>query len=103
MNYQPRIGEDGVSEILISGQLTFTDLDRFRTMFQLVEYSTAKYWRLDLSKVETIDSSALGILLLMQDDLKSRQVALDIVTTNPRLQQIRLLDATNGIWLKASP
>ncbi len=73
--------------ISIDGAFDFARLNEFREAYSNEEIRSAKII-VDLSKTETIDSSALGMLLNMQRHLKKANGEISIVNCNPVVAKI---------------
>lgn len=60
------IEKDSTLVIEITGQFNFAVHQAFRAAYQRDDLSVARY-NIDLSKTDSLDSSALGMLLLLRD------------------------------------
>ena len=58
--------------VLLSGRVTSRDFDGFKALLALLDGEGARGMVLDLSAVEFMDSTALGMVLLLQDKARSR-------------------------------
>jgi anti-anti-sigma factor len=62
------IRESGkVSEIALSGQLTFEDHEKFRGMIDTLRGQPGRAITVDLGGLDFIDSAGLGLLLLLHE------------------------------------
>jgi anti-anti-sigma factor len=65
-----RIDSNGTqTRVTIAGRLTFSDHGKVRNLIQEMVNSTAKRVVLDLSKLDFVDSSGLGMLLVAREEL----------------------------------
>ncbi len=68
MEYTVRNTSFTTTEVLLTGRLTFTDNDPFLDMMKVFEGHTREHrFVLDLSGLEFIDSSGLGMFLVARD------------------------------------
>jgi stage II sporulation protein AA (anti-sigma F factor antagonist) len=82
-----------VSEIAISGRLTFDGNLTFRRIVQAVAQGGGRSVAVDLSGLEFIDSAGLGMLLLLREAAKDTSAKLWL--TQPRGQVQRLLSVAH--------
>ena len=57
----------GVTEIRLSGRMTFAEHDRFRHVISAFDGPSGHQMVFDLSDLEFVDSSGLGMLLIARD------------------------------------
>ena len=89
MEYQKIEGADGVT-FTISGGFTFQDNQAFRLMMnELLEEPPAKAV-LDFKEVNYVDSSALGMLLLLRENLLEAET--NLVLRHPREHVAKMFD-----------
>ncbi len=69
---------DSTLEISISGKFTFADNAPFRDILQKFKESGTQQAILDFSRLEFIDSAALGMLLLAREEADASNVRLSI-------------------------
>lgn len=74
--------------IAIKGDFNFLLLNEFRDAYSSKEAVDAKKLVVDLDKTETIDSSALGMLLNMQRHLEKQDREISIINSNEVVQKI---------------
>ena len=80
--------------VVIKGQLTFGQHKEFRNAYQQdIASVTEESWKkrefiIDMAGVEYIDSSALGMLLVLRDELKSDKMEIKIVSARPTIRKI---------------
>ncbi|HLN24547.1 MAG TPA: STAS domain-containing protein [Patescibacteria group bacterium] len=82
-----------VSEIAISGRLTFDVNLTFRRIVQAVAQGGGRAVSIDLSRLEFIDSAGLGMLLLLREAAKDASAKLWL--TQPCGQVQRLLSVSH--------
>ena len=88
MTIQTRFSKDNdIYTISIDGSFDFSRLNEFREAYSNENIKSAKVI-VDLSKTETIDSSALGMLLNMQRHLKKANGEIKIVNCNSVVAKI---------------
>ncbi|MCW8901172.1 MAG: STAS domain-containing protein [Gammaproteobacteria bacterium] len=88
MSVETRLSNDGVYTISIKGDFNFLLLNEFRDAYSSKESLSAKKHIVDLAKTETIDSSALGMLLNMQRHLEKGDCEINIINCNAVVQKI---------------
>lgn len=82
----------GVLHIKVNGRFDFGVHNEFREATKLAETS-AKQIEIDLSGTEYLDSSALGMLLVLRDKLAGDKNAVRI--KNPRAEVKKILEIAN--------
>jgi anti-anti-sigma factor len=86
--------EGPVSIIKIQGRFVFSEHQAFRdTYTPLIDRAETKVIRLDLSAVNFIDSSTLGMLLLMRERAQPVGKSIELVGANETV--IKLLKIAN--------
>lgn len=80
----------GVTEIALSGRMTFSDHDRFREIMTEFQGPSGHRMVFDLSELEFVDSSGLGMFLIARDVAESKQLGLSLKA--PRDEVRRLMD-----------
>ncbi|HYC04729.1 MAG TPA: STAS domain-containing protein [Azospirillaceae bacterium] len=73
---------DGGLEIKLSGRMTLVDHDRFRSVVDTLEGMEGGRCVFDLSGLEFVDSSGLGMFLIARDVAQNR--GIDIVLRGAR-------------------
>ena len=68
--------------IAVEGEMTFTDSDAFDGILRELEASSAKECRVDLEKLDFIDSAGLRLLLLLHR--LAAQKGIDLTLSKPR-------------------
>lgn len=84
--------EDGVLYIKVSGRFDFSVHNQFREAIKLAE-GDVKRIMVDLAATEYLDSSALGMLLVLRDKVSGNKEAITIV--NARNEVKKILEIAN--------
>ena len=79
-------------EIKISGRFDFSVHQDFRKATQLASSGVSTIV-VDMSEADYVDSSALGMLLVLRDKVDERKEAISIKNANPEVRKI--LDIAN--------
>lgn len=74
--------------IAVKGDFNFLLLNEFRDAYSSDEAVAARKLVVDLARTETIDSSALGMLLNMQRHLDKKDGEITIINSNSVVQKI---------------
>lgn len=74
--------------VKMSGQFTFSDTHKFKNILDLVTQKKILGLSLDLSNITFIDSSSMGMLLLLRDECKSHNIALGINSPQGQVEKI---------------
>lgn len=73
--------------ISVGESLEFSNYKNFKELYEVLPEDATKI-EIDLSKTNHIDSSALGILLLMQDYVEKQIARVDIINVSPGVKEI---------------
>lgn len=84
MDYTVHTAADGL-RVTLTGRMTLIDHEKFRNVVDAIEKSSTKLCVFDLSGLEFVDSSGLGMFLIARD------VAL------PKEMEIQLLNAQESV------
>ena len=87
MQYNEVGSPEGVT-VLLSGAFTFKDHHSFRALLDLLKAHQGRHHVLDLSRLEFLDSAALGMLLIAEDEIRSLDRSLTL--RKPPTQVARL-------------
>jgi anti-anti-sigma factor len=82
---------DHETTISIKGRFNFEMHSQFRTAYQSeidASSSTRKKFMIDLAGTEYIDSSALGMLLLLREEAGANEANIEIVNARPEIRKI---------------
>lgn len=88
MNVQATVSGDGsVLRISVRGKFDFKLLDEFRQAYSSDDFGGCEVV-VDMGDVTSVDSSALGMLLLMQSQLNKRDGDVRIINSNSAVSKI---------------
>lgn len=88
MSVTTNLSEDGKTyTIAIDGRFDFNLHQQFRTAYEQVDPKQVHY-RIDLKETEYMDSSALGMLLLLRERAGGDQSEIDIVNCPSEIRNI---------------
>lgn len=79
---------DSNANIKMSGQFTFADAQKFREILDLVGNKRTKAINLDFYNVTFIDSSGMGMLLLLRDEANEKDIPLSIISPQGQVEKI---------------
>ena len=88
MSVKTSLSEDNVYTIFVKGDFNFLLLNEFREAYSNEDALQARKHIVDLEKTDTIDSSALGMLLNMQRHLEKDDCEITLINPNPVVQKI---------------
>ncbi|MFM9891034.1 MAG: STAS domain-containing protein [Rickettsiales bacterium] len=74
--------------VTLGGQFTFTDHPAFREVLDSIDRADVTCVTMDLSRVEFVDSAALGMLLLANDAAKKTSKKLVIRGTQGQVKKM---------------
>ncbi|MEC8049574.1 MAG: STAS domain-containing protein [Myxococcota bacterium] len=77
----------GVLTIRVSGRFDFSSHQEFRKAYETVSQSNISYV-IDMGEAEYLDSSALGMLLLMREHAGGDHAKIRIVNCRPQIKNI---------------
>ena len=81
--------EDGVATLGLQGRFDFNSHRDFREATEVVlADSTVKLLHVDLAEVEYLDSSALGMLLMLRDKVKASNRRVSLVNCRGPVKQV---------------
>ena len=84
---ESRTDEQGMY-IRIAGRFDFNLHSDFRKIIEAVKSSSSEKCSIDLGAVEDVDSSALGMLLLLRDAAGGEKSDVSIVNCKPEIKSI---------------
>lgn len=87
------INRDGKTVIALEGRFDFNAHREFREAVDQALKETGREIMVDLGAVDYLDSSALGMLLMLRD--KARGVAKDVALANARGPVKQVIDIAN--------
>ncbi|MBF0186230.1 MAG: STAS domain-containing protein [Magnetococcales bacterium] len=77
--------------ISIKGRFNFETHKQFRKIYHLADNDTQDkitHFTIDLSETDYIDSSALGMLLLLREEAAANKATVEISNTHPHIRKI---------------
>ena len=86
--------------IKVSGRFDFSLHNDFRTSYKDVELSSGKY-SVDLSSTEYLDSSALGMLLLLKEHADAQGCEVVLKGFSAEIKEILMIASFNKIFTLA--
>ena len=78
---------DDTLNITVAGRFDFSTHKAFRESYESCEIAPKKF-RIDMLEAEYIDSSALGMLLILRDHAGGDGANVEIVNCNPDVKKI---------------
>ncbi|MEZ5691502.1 MAG: STAS domain-containing protein [Rickettsiales bacterium] len=87
MEYSSNIN-DSMACVKISGQFTFADTQKFKNILDTINNNKINSIKLDISDTTFIDSSSMGMLLLLRDECESRKVSLNLSQPQGQVEKI---------------
>ena len=79
---------DNILTISISGRFDASYLDEFRKSYENMDFKTVKECHVDLGQTQHLDSSALGMLLVLRDFSGGDQSKIVIKNCAPDIKKI---------------
>jgi anti-anti-sigma factor len=77
--------QDGIVTVQVAGRFDFTCHQEFRRAYEQVE--DVRAFRIDLAATDYIDSSALGMLLLLRESAGGR-ASIELVNCKPAVRRV---------------
>jgi anti-anti-sigma factor len=89
MSISSSISADGTNlTIAVEGRFDASSLDEFRTCYEGASASNLEQYTVDLKKAEYLDSSALGMLLVLRDFAGGENAHITIANCSPEVKKI---------------
>ncbi len=89
MSIQSSVSSDGATlTIAIDGRFDATSLDDFRRSYENVDAGKVGLYEVDLKDTVHLDSSALGMLLVLRDFAGGDQANIAIKNCSPEVKKI---------------
>ncbi len=80
--------DEGILTITIDGRFDATSLDDFRRSYEDVDSDLINQYHVDLKDTVHLDSSALGMLLVLRDFAGGDQANITIKNCSPEVKKI---------------
>lgn len=94
-----KISETGdVVNIIVSGDIEMMSIKDFKTKLFEVGEKTYKDVDIDLSNVEYIDSSGVGVLITLLKKQKSKGKVLNISKVSPKVMNVLKLSSLSDVF-----
>lgn len=91
MSIQSLLSEDGQElRITIKGRFDFSTHQEFRRSYETLKARPSRYL-VDLAEANYLDSSALGMLLLLRDHASNDHAQVEIVNCNADVKKILII------------
>lgn len=87
MDYTSSVSGNAVS-LKLSGQFTFADTQKFKEILDIVTGKKAKSLSLDFLNVTFIDSSGMGMLLLLRDEAQNNSISLNLLSPQGQVEKL---------------
>ena len=88
MSVTTRLSDDGKTFVIaIDGRFDFNLHQQFRTAYEQVDPRQVQY-QIDLQETDSVDSSALGMLLLLRERAGGDHSSIDIVNCPTEIRNI---------------
>ncbi len=83
---------DGMATLYLGGRFDFNTQKEFRTAYNpLLVDATVRAIRIDFSKVDYLDSSALGMLMLMRERAQEAGKTVELCKPNETVRKILVI------------
>jgi len=99
MGISIKIADDNkTATIKINGRFDFSLHNEFRKSYKDVELKAGQY-SVDLSATEYLDSSALGMLLLLKEHAESQSGSVRLIGFNSEIKEILTIASFDKIFI----
>jgi anti-anti-sigma factor len=98
MDFTKEMLPDGVV-IELTGSFTFKDHHVFRALLDILKEAPGSRHVLDLSRVEFLDSAALGMLLIAEDEARAASHTLALRKPSPATARLIELAAMDTLFI----
>ncbi len=100
MSISINVSDNKVATIKIVGRFDFSLHNDFRKSYKDVSLSSGEYI-VDLSSTEYLDSSALGMLLLLKEHAESQGCNVKLTSFSPDIKEILTIASFDKIFILA--
>lgn len=98
MSVKTHLSPDGkIYTIAISGRFDFNLHQEFRKAYEQVD-AKAVHYQIDLGATDYIDSSALGMLLLLRERAGGDQSDIDVINCSAEIRNILTISNFNQLF-----
>ena len=84
--------------ISLSGQFTFTDAQRFKSLVNAVLDNHADAVNLDFADVTFIDSAGMGMLLLLRDECQTQNTPITISSAQGQVGKVFMISKFDQLF-----
>jgi len=88
----------GVCTYYLSGRFTFSDHQAFQNIINSIKNAEAPSIAIELSRLEFIDSAALGMFLVARDEAKKNKTDLKLVAPAGHVQKMFNISNFYGLF-----
>lgn len=99
MSIATESSQDGQAlTIKIKGRFDFSAHQDFRKAYQSAEHKPKKYI-IDMQETTYLDSSALGMLLLLHDHVSSQQAGVHIINSSDNIKRLLAISSFDRLFV----
>jgi anti-anti-sigma factor len=92
------INQANAMEIVMAGQFTFNFNQKFKQILTALERQDIDTVRVNLEEVDFIDSSGLGMLLLLRDECQKRDIVVSLHNAQGQVKKILAISKFEQIF-----
>lgn len=86
------------ASICLSGQFTFSDAQKFKSIVSVVKDNPVKAVNLDFSDVTFIDSAGMGMLLLLRDECQNHNIPVTISAAKGQVGRVFMISKFDQLF-----
>ena len=90
--------QDGECRLSFTGKFTFSDHARFRIMLDSVKKHALNSLHLNLRALEYMDSSALGMLLILKEEMDGMGVGITLAHPNESVSKLLKISGFGSLF-----
>ena len=98
MSIKSELVEDGVLKIVIDGRFDATCLELFRQSFENYAVDSLTRYIIDLGSTVHLDSSALGMLLVLRDHAGGDTAVIQIINSSEDVKKIFTISSFDQLF-----
>ena len=87
MDYTVQATSDGL-RVTLTGRMTLIDHEKFRNVVDAIEKATGAVCLFDLTKLEFVDSSGLGMFLIARDVALPKKMEIELFGAQESVKRI---------------
>lgn len=88
----------GQMHINMSGAFSFSDSTKFHQLLGQLKEGNTLGISIDLSQVTSVDSAALGMLLLLRDEMQKRNVSIALNGAQDQVKKVLMLSKFDKLF-----